>query len=74
MFAQVCVNPYHYTRVETPALPPILVPRQTDPVPAEFPPLDDWSIVPENATYEPSRTLDMFEQVEISITFTATPA
>ena len=39
--------------METPALPPILVPRQTDPIP-ELPPLDDWSIVPENATYEPS--------------------
>merc|ERR1712142_444773 len=50
---EVCVNPYHYTRVETPALPPILVPRQTDPFPTEFPPLDDWSIVPENATYQP---------------------
>uniref|UniRef100_H2YRK0 Mothers against decapentaplegic homolog n=1 Tax=Ciona savignyi TaxID=51511 RepID=H2YRK0_CIOSA len=50
---EVCVNPYHYTRVETPALPPILVPRQSEPIPAEYPPLDDWSIVPENATYEP---------------------
>ena len=47
------MNPYHYTRVETPALPPILVPRQTEPFPTEFPPLDDWSIVPENATYQP---------------------
>lgn len=25
---EVCVNPYHYQRVETPVLPPILVPRQ----------------------------------------------
>jgi len=48
---EVCVNPYHYTRVETPALPPILVPRQTDPLPTEFPSLDDWAI-PENATFE----------------------
>ncbi|XP_066270753.1 mothers against decapentaplegic homolog 3-like isoform X1 [Branchiostoma lanceolatum] len=24
---EVCVNPYHYQRVETPALPPVLVPR-----------------------------------------------
>lgn len=24
---EVCVNPYHYTRIDTPALPPILVPR-----------------------------------------------
>ncbi|XP_039273832.1 mothers against decapentaplegic homolog 3-like [Styela clava] len=50
---EVCVNPYHYTRVETPALPPILVPRQTEPLPTEFPPLDDWAMVPENATYDP---------------------
>jgi len=27
---EVCVNPYHYQRVETPVLPPILVPRQTE--------------------------------------------
>lgn len=27
---EVCVNPYHYQRVETPVLPPILVPRSTD--------------------------------------------
>jgi len=50
---EVCVNPYHYTRVETPALPPILVPRTTEPIPTEFPPLDDWAI-PENTTFEPT--------------------
>lgn len=27
---EVCVNPYHYQRVETPVLPPILVPRQPE--------------------------------------------
>ncbi|XP_046443092.1 mothers against decapentaplegic homolog 3-like [Daphnia pulex] len=27
---EVCVNPYHYQRVETPVLPPILVPRQAE--------------------------------------------
>lgn len=26
---EVCINPYHYTRVETPTLPAILVPRHT---------------------------------------------
>ncbi|KAI5098188.1 SMAD family member 3a, partial [Silurus meridionalis] len=48
---EVCVNPYHYQRVETPVLPPVLVPRHTD-IPAEFPPLDDYShSIPENTNF-----------------------
>ncbi|XP_066540364.1 mothers against decapentaplegic homolog 3b isoform X1 [Hoplias malabaricus] len=48
---EVCVNPYHYQRVETPVLPPVLVPRHTD-VPTEFPPLDDYShSIPENTNF-----------------------
>ncbi|KFW88075.1 Mothers against decapentaplegic 3, partial [Phalacrocorax carbo] len=48
---EVCVNPYHYQRVETPVLPPVLVPRQTE-IPAEFPPLDDYShSIPENTNF-----------------------
>ncbi len=48
---EVCVNPYHYTRVETPVLPPVLVPRQPD-IPTELPELDDMSsTVPDNANY-----------------------
>nr|AAS57862.1 Smad3 [Carassius auratus] len=35
---EVCVNPYHYQRVETPVLPPVLVP-----------PLDDF--IPENTRH-----------------------
>lgn len=27
---EVCVNPYHYKRVETPVLPPVLVPRNSE--------------------------------------------
>lgn len=88
---EVCVNPYHYQRVETPGiaapgvqrgadcwgrgrqrgvrdhlgadvalpcclcialvLPPVLVPRHTE-IPAEFPPLDDYShSIPENTNF-----------------------
>ncbi|XDV28885.1 hypothetical protein PO909_032081 [Leuciscus waleckii] len=46
---EVCVNPYHYQRVETPVLPPVLVPRHAE-IPTDFPPLDDYSI-PENTIF-----------------------
>ncbi|XP_011670249.1 uncharacterized protein LOC577345 isoform X1 [Strongylocentrotus purpuratus] len=52
---EVCVNPYHYARVETPVLPPVLVPRITDQpldIPRTLPHLDDLThTVPDNATY-----------------------
>ena len=32
---EVCINPYHYMRVETNALPTILVPRFSEPIPGE---------------------------------------
>ncbi|XP_015198761.2 mothers against decapentaplegic homolog 3b isoform X2 [Lepisosteus oculatus] len=48
---EVCVNPYHYQRVETPVLPPVLVPRHTE-IPTEYPPLDDYShSIPENTNF-----------------------
>ncbi|KAJ8028250.1 Mothers against decapentaplegic-like 1 [Holothuria leucospilota] len=30
----VCINPYHYKRVESPVLPPVLVPRHSESVPS----------------------------------------
>ena len=53
---EVCVNPYHYARIETPVLPPILVPRQPpDSLPPSDRPLrpvDDYSdSVPENTDF-----------------------
>ncbi|XP_066259442.1 mothers against decapentaplegic homolog 3 [Euwallacea similis] len=50
---EVCVNPYHYTRIESPALPAILVPRQTCDENNIFPhSLEDLSTsVPENTSF-----------------------
>ncbi|ELK05628.1 Mothers against decapentaplegic like protein 2 [Pteropus alecto] len=48
---EVCVNPYHYQRVETPVLPPVLVPRHTE-ILTELPPLDDYThSIPENTNF-----------------------
>ncbi|PVD36210.1 hypothetical protein C0Q70_03185 [Pomacea canaliculata] len=51
---RVCVNPYHYMRVEPPVLPPVLVPRHTE-IPDKIPQLDDYSnTVPENTDFPAS--------------------
>ncbi|XP_013857962.1 mothers against decapentaplegic homolog 2 isoform X2 [Austrofundulus limnaeus] len=48
---EVCVNPYHYQRVETPVLPPVLVPRHPE-ILTELPPLDDLiNSIPENTNF-----------------------
>ncbi|KAH7951019.1 hypothetical protein HPB52_004269 [Rhipicephalus sanguineus] len=58
---EVCVNPYHYQRVETPALPPILVPRQTGDLPTELPSLDDYAnSVPDNTDFPSSLDVQAF--------------
>ncbi|KAF6716266.1 Mothers against decapentaplegic-like protein 9 [Oryzias melastigma] len=54
----ICVNPYHYRRVETPVLPPVLVPRHSEFNPqhsllAKFrnTSLHNEPLMPQNATY-----------------------
>ncbi|XP_014225309.2 protein mothers against dpp-like [Trichogramma pretiosum] len=34
---EVCINPYHYKRVESPVLPPVLVPRHSEYAPGRLP-------------------------------------
>ncbi|KAM7374491.1 hypothetical protein PAMP_007146 [Pampus punctatissimus] len=57
----ICVNPYHYRRVETPVLPPVLVPRHSEFNPqhsllAKFrnTSLHNEPLMPQNATYPDS--------------------
>lgn len=62
---EVCINPYHYQRVETPALPPILVPRQSGDLPTDLPILDDYAnSVPENTDFPSSLDIQTFPLTE----------
>ena len=44
---EVCINPYHYKRVESPVLPPVLVPRQS-----EF--ISEYSLIGNGQTVHPA--------------------
>uniref|UniRef100_A0AAY4EH40 Mothers against decapentaplegic homolog n=1 Tax=Denticeps clupeoides TaxID=299321 RepID=A0AAY4EH40_9TELE len=64
----ICINPYHYRRVETPVLPPVLVPRHSEFNPqhsllAKFrnTSLHNEPLMPQNATYP-----DSFQAVPFS--------
>jgi MAD (mothers against decapentaplegic) family protein 2/3 len=50
---EVCVNPYHYIRLESPALPSVMVPTHSgSDKPDSFPPLDDYTnTVPANINF-----------------------
>jgi len=48
---EVCVNPYHYIRIDTPVLPPVLVPSHSE-IPDKFPVIEDFSdTVPANTDF-----------------------
>lgn len=51
---EVCINPYHYKRVESPVLPPVLVPRHSEFAPGRLPvnfPQHSESTMPQNMSY-----------------------
>ncbi|XP_011504911.1 PREDICTED: protein mothers against dpp-like [Ceratosolen solmsi marchali] len=51
---EVCINPYHYKRVESPVLPPVLVPRHSEFAPGRLPVTfqqHSESTMPQNMSY-----------------------
>ncbi|XP_039274068.1 mothers against decapentaplegic homolog 3-like [Styela clava] len=52
---EVCVQPYHYNRVEAPVLPPVMVPKAGEPLPSRdmlAPITIEGGSVPGNATFD----------------------
>jgi len=83
---EVCVNPYHYTKIDQPTLPPIIVPtnlRHNSEIPLqvqELPPLDELSSVipdtslPMTETPPPGYMTDENEPVSSPASSSVSPA